>query len=424
MKKGLLLISSLLVSCSLAAQTIDWLPSDDTHDYQGIALSANGRYIAGLSKATASGFVWDTTDKKEYLSGEENGSILTGVSDNGIAVGYDTYDAPTIIDITTNQTSVIEEGIAATPYSVSSDGKVIVGYMTGDDGNIHACLWKDRQRTMLPEPTAEEAGLGGVLGTDAKWVSKDGSVILGNIFEDMYGQGWPLAMIWRLQEDGTYKPDCIYSDFYDVESNASKPYYSFEAAGISDNGKWVSLKTKSYGTYQGQTALNPDRLARMNIETRQVKECVPGNGLLELGYITGGISNDGTVVGAINPNNRQAVIWKAGEASARTLAMGHGLMEISELYNSAAIGISADGRYITGFGKVEEGASKTFWIDTKGTTNGIANAETTAKHVTTSVYDVDGTFVGSSTKSLPKGIYIVKTSGGKATTSKKIIVNK
>lgn len=430
MKKTTLFIATLLASGTISAQTITWLPSDETHDYQGIALSANGRYIAGLSKATSGGFVWDTNSATEYLTGEDNGTIMMGVANNGDAVGYDTSDTPTLFSMAANSTSAIEN-IQAVSYSLSSDGNVIVGYMTDSDGNRHACIWKGGVRTMLPEPTPDEAFLDAIAGTDAKWASADGSVILGTVYENQSWGKWPLASIWKLQDDGTYKFVPIYKDFYDVSGNRTKPFYSFTASGISDNGKWVSLTTKSYGEYQGEAALLSDRMARMDLDKMTVSECVPGNGLTDQGFITGGISNDGTVVGAISPNlQRTAVIWDAKNKSASNLAVKYGLFGISDLSSSAAIAISADGRYIVGFGKVsneseeESSASKTFWIDLKGTTDGIASATRDSKETTLSIYDMNGMLVrsGASTAGLKSGVYIIKGNGGNSAVARKIVV--
>lgn len=426
MNRTLSIITSVLVSGTLSAQTISWLPSDDTHDYQGLAISANGRFLSGLSKATTSGFVWDTTSATEYLTGEDNGTIMLGVADNGTAVGYDADDAPTIFDMTTQSTYAIESNIKAIPYSISSDGKLIVGYTAEDDGNVHACIWKEGKRTMLPEPTSGEAFLSAIAGTDAKWTNADGSVILGTVYEKQAWGTWPLASVWKLQEDGSYKFVPIYKDFYDVAGDASKPFYAFTPAGISDNGKWISLKTKSYGTYLGEMALYPDRMARMNLDNMKVSECQPGNGLTDLGYITGGISNDGTVVGAVNPNQqRSAVIWESGSQSAMSLAMRYGMFEINDLYTSAAIGISADGRYITGFGKKDDdsGASMTYWIDTKGSASSISSAASGNKGKNESyIYDMSGCVVGNGDcmTNLKKGIYIIKTTNGGNTTTRKI----
>lgn len=431
MNKITLFIAALLTSGTTSAQTITWLPSDDTHDYQGIAISANGRYIAGLSKATSGGFVWDTNNDKEYLTGEDNGTIMMGVANNGTAVGYDTNDYPTIFNMATNNTSAIEN-IQAISYSVSSDGKTVVGYMTGNDGNYHACIWKDGIRTMLPEPTPDEAFLDDIAGTDAKWTNADGSVILGTVYEKQSWGKWPLASIWKLQDDGNYKFIPIYKDFYDVSGNRTKPFYSFIPSGISNNGKWISLTTKSYGEYQGQSALMSDRMARMNLDKMTVSECVPGNGLKDLGFITGGISDNGTVVGAISPNKqRTAVIWNANEKSASNLAMRYGLLEINDLFTSAAIGISADARYIAGFGKVSEtdsgeeySASRTFWIDLEGKTDGISSAPLCSKEASTSIYNMSGMLVKNcgSTSGLKNGAYIIKYNTNGTTTTKKIIV--
>jgi len=432
MNKSTLFIASLLMSGTLSAQTISWLPSDDTHEYQGIALSANGRYIAGLSKATYGGFVWDTNSATEHLTGEDNGTIMMGVANNGDAVGYDSNDYPTVFRMADNTTSTIEE-TRAISYSLSSDGETIVGYVYGDDGATHACVWKDGTKAMLPEPAPAEAFLDAVGGSDAKWASADGSVILGTIYEKQSWGTWPLACVWKLQDDGTFKFIPIYRDFYDVMGNRSKPFYSFTASGISDNGKWVSLKTKSYGEYQGQSALMPDRMARMNLDEMTVSECVPGNGLEDLGYITGGIADDGTVVGAINPNlQRTAVIWMPGEKSAAYLSAKRGLSEIGDLSTSAAIGISADARYIAGFGKAasgtggseSSGASKTFWVDLKGTASGIGSATQDNQQDAASIYDMSGVLVGhgTSTEGLRSGVYIIKTEGGNAAATRKIVV--
>lgn len=454
MIRTLFLLASMAMATGLSAQKIHWLPQSDTQNYQGVAISPDGKFITGYNAyiplseeeyyGTNCGFIWSISKNKGYdvEANPYNGSSMLDISDEGKAVGYALESSgdpqnplfhAAMLDVADVKIANIDNDNTVA-YGISSDGKVIVGYL--NDGTSKACVWRDGERILLPLPSPEEAGESAVVSSEARYVSGDGSVVLGKIVCESPIEGSDrtykaeLVTAWRLQSDGSYKYDLVYKQIYDQKSDKSKPFIKAQPMGISDDGNWISLQTR--GTYQNEEGLwvldLVDRMTRMNLSTGQYTTAIlDGSNGLEYTYPCrpGGIANDGTMVGAYGlDDSRKAIIWDTDKTLPEFVADKFGFVEINDLFINQAVDITADASRIVGFGKYETGLSRTFWIETgKGTPNGIDSdiADSAEQHVV-GVYTTDGVFVSKSgTEGLPHGLYILKTTDGKTVKTKKVM---
>ena len=322
MKKTLTLFLALLTTCAAGAQSLKVI-GGSSDNYMLISVSPNGKYAAGINQSTNNSILWDI-NSGEVLE-TANQETANCVNNEGVMVGYQgDYPVKILPDLTVVQLLTDTMGMA---NAISDDG-IICG-ATMDAGYItHACVWKDGQTIMLPEPTTEEAGTE-VNGTSAKYISGDGKVIAGYVQDNM--STWPL-IIWRLQDDGTYKvfPICK-TYFNDGTDTANKnPYYSFQATSISHNGKWVALQVSELGESGFLTAA---RMARYDIDadTIQVAALATIDGNEEnTECLSCGISDNGTMTGIYNwafMYSRKGLLWPAGKGEADLLANSYKSIE-------------------------------------------------------------------------------------------------
>ena len=372
MIRTLFLLASMAMTTGLSAQKIHWLPQTDTQNYQGVAISSDGKFITGYNASlyineeefygTNCGFIWSISKNKGYdvEPNPYNGSTMNDVSDAGKAVGYALESSgdpqnplfhAAMLDVADGKI-VNFDNDNTVAYALSSDGNVVVGYLS--DGTKKACVWRDGNRSLLPLPTPEEAGEASVVSSEAQYVSGDGSVVLGKIVCESPIEGSDrtyqseLVTAWRLQSDGSYKYDLVYKKIYDQDADKSKPFVKALPMGISDDGNWISLQTR--GTYKNEEGLwvldLVDRMTRMNLTTGQYSTAIPdGSNGMEYTYPCkpGGIANDGTMVGAYGlDDGRKAVIWEADKTLPEFVAEKYGFVEINDLFINQAVDITAE----------------------------------------------------------------------------------
>lgn len=448
------ILMSIMLAASMQAQKIHWLPESKTQNYQGVSISPNGKFIAGFNaymqvsegqyNGTNNGFIWSIAKNKAFdtSSDQVSGSTMSDVSDNGKAVGYsvsssgDPYN-PNVYAATLN----IDDGkitnienLYSIAYGVSSDGSVVVGYIKEDDVK-KACLWMNGERVLLPLPTATEADVTSIDGSEAIYVSNAGNVILGKITCQSPITGSDrtysvdLVLAWKKQADGSYACDLVFKDIFDQKSDKSKPFTKAVPSGLSDNGEWISLQTRGgYENEEGLWVLDlVDRFTRMNLSTREYETALlKGSESLVYNYPCkpGGIANDGTMVGAYGlDNSRKALIWCAEAEEPEILSDKYGFEDINSLVISQATDISADGSRVVGFGKTEAGLSRTFWIETGRSDVSVSSLTGAGKELSTSIFSVDGKRINTnSIENLPHGLYIIQTSDGKNVDSRKMVV--
>lgn len=360
------------------------LPTDKMM-FNTLGGSPDGHYVVGTDFNSSDATVWNLKDNTfSVVSSLPNGGDPFYVNNNGVVVGqamldmdnngqYAFYAANGVgkflyRDLSTIEYedvfnpgetyTVLKEG-GSSAYSVNADGNLIAGFWV-EGFYSHACIWKapftgKADRIDLPEPTSEQCGFE-VNGTEARWMSEDGSVIVGFLMDD--ASSWPL-IIWTRQADGSYKLEvtCLaYYHPYDWESDAKLAQYMTFAPGcLSPNGKYVGLTLQEYSAEWGA----PSKTARLNLQTKEL-EILAGDY-----FLPNAISNDGTVVGAVpfgggvGPLSTKAddetgsYIWRGGEKNAVSLASMVGTSALGSLVDYSLVYISADNSVAAGQGMTQ-----------------------------------------------------------------------
>ncbi len=415
--------------------------------YQVMDISNNGKYIGGCSMFMEM-FIIDVESGEAHIQNslDESGGEVRGVSNTGLGVGYNGSNVVTLS--AKGEFNILEEPTEefyGMGEDVSDDGRIIVGAVVnqnyGDEWQKRPCVWIDGVRTMLPEPAAEDLNFNSN-GACAKCVSADGSVILGHIIDDMYSEP---AVLWVKDGDG-YRIDPIYKGLFhptQYDENLGdyrkydEPYLIFRWGGISANGKYAVLTISEYLGEEmsewGFTMINQteNRIGIYNTETRELKIItVDGNHGIdaESSLAPTAIANDGTVVGYTGDggfrDTRLGFIMKAGEDQPRLLSEVFSEIEEFATYDmnglNTVTSISADGRYIAGFGfnttEVDFGEgimepvniAEGFVLDTKPAGSDGISAITEKTTETSEYFTVDGRKLDAPVK----GLNIIKASNG------------
>lgn len=338
-------------------------------DFQGESGSSDGKYVVGSNFSTGNAAIWDVEANKIVDMVDFPGGFHA-VNSKGVAVGestyaimgqgtkgttlyydateiemsYEDYDWETGDPITVTYTTPAEAGSSA--YAITEAGDIIVGYYYDASYNTKPCIWKapfttKESRIDLPVPTDAEMDFT-VNGAEARWVSKDGSVIVGWAIDDYSSD--PLV-IWEAQADGSYKVKPVSAAYNHPEGKNNSQYMYFEPQGFSANGKWVSLVVAAPYDFENweQPVL---QTARLNLESG-VLEVLPGD-ICFSGY---GISDDGTVVGATGGMSpvRNSYVWNAGETSCKALTEIVTSNELKSMTDPAVGYIAPDNSYVCGF---------------------------------------------------------------------------
>ncbi len=252
-------------------------------------------------------------------------------------------------------------------------------------------------------------------------MSGDGKVILG--FVGSFGP----AVLWIMNDEGEYEFDPIYTKFVittqeELESG-EKVLYNLTPMAISNNGKYVALQgvvieDEGYKTIPAVYNVEDQTLAMYN-EPQEID-------LYGIGMTPTAIADDGTMIGIIGSQPMFAsagcFIWKAGEEQAEAFyeafpAYAESFGFSDSIGYCVPTGISADGRYIVGYGFYCEdffdddafAYNVTYVIDTKSGVSGIDSTVALERPaVQEAVYTIDG----KRTDRMTKGINIVRMSDG------------
>lgn len=355
MIRTFLSVLAVALCITVNAQTITTSEFSPALQLEGLGMSANHRYVTGLNVATFRAFIWDTvTGDVVENDGDYANCDFRCVTNDGRAFGILGLDDM----VTTNASSfgldaavtTVDEEMSQV-FDVTSDGKIAVGCLLDDMWLPTACVWKDGERAILPCPSPEECGFDHD-GANALYVSADGSIIAG------YLQDWHSsrpAIIWRLQNDGSYKADVISKDVWELNFGGGKPYLEFQVQGISPNGKWICLAAQKEGEDFMPTY---EFMVRMNLETGEIIESeVPNIDDFyadEMGFYPSSIADDGTIVGSLRTfDGIRGLYWAADEAAPRYLSEvfpQFDLLVESDYYAHVPVKITADAKHIMGFG--------------------------------------------------------------------------
>lgn len=387
MKKFLLtsVLISMAASSALAAEPSakEISNNDYLSLYQGmevLGMSANGEYVAGFtSEIVGRSFMANTQTGEAVcftdMQVDDDGNQLTGVSNNGIAVGFDASHAVKChLDGSFEQLESPGFGFAMA-RNISSDGSTIVGSVSkGAWTELMAACWDaDGKMQLLPYPSSATVGTFKINGCEAAYANEDGSIIVGWLVANP--NTYPL-IFWERQPDGTYQYVNVLTDLYEPlhqnvwHEDKSYPdggYYTFEKGpnpwmrmqpqGLTNDGKYIVLVLQD----NRSNALNPPyQLGFYNVETGELTaEDYDPRSILADGINITGVSNDLTVVG-INALSVTAgvipFVKKYGEEAVPVLSLcsNSSIMQEAEYWFMQgmpviASGISADGRYISGY---------------------------------------------------------------------------
>lgn len=194
---------------------------------------------------------------------------------------------------------------------------------------------------------------------------------------------------------------------------------------MSENGKWLARTIAKYAD-DGWGAIYG--LERYNLETDELEEYWYGESVGECHSAC--IANDDTMTGWSGRfNEEESAIWKAGSAEPQSLSIAfpevQQFTEFDAIRGHKPCAISADGRYIVGYGYYSRTNAETeattegyesYIFDTtaKGATTAINAAPNISKKTVEKVAAARYDLIGKMMDSRIKGINILKPLTGKA----------
>lgn len=444
-----LTIAALLTAGAAYSQSATLVTKGDIWMLTGgefpFAISDNGRYIGGMA-LSLQGFVYDTESgytaltPEDYIINPSGSTNVVAVDNNGVGYGADPENGAFSLNIDGQYGLVhgIGDGIVlASVRDCTPDGSLLVGYYSRDWQNNFPCVWKDGKVITLPTPNPMTVDFIIAYGTRALRVSADGSLILGEVL--LPGVENSTMVLWKLQDDGSYKLINAYEDYFDgiyfnhYDDNGKviwvergdMPYSQFKPKSMTSDGKTVLMELRGNTT----DVFPPLRMGLYDVETKKLTEIeyTEDNLLYSRGYFTlNDIADDGTVIGMIGQviDNPQPVILYANDyyhaLTATEAFPGVPLLEeletnTIELQDEFSfIAITPDASRIVGYAVIETDVVPGYWswavfyIDTNR--SGVESVETdsTASR-TVEYYTLDGIRVERPVK----GINIVRDSEGK-----------
>ncbi len=452
MRKALLTMGFVaLASCAAMAQNgITEIPDAGKEGLQVTCNSADGRYFAGSTYGNKSVFIYDrvsgtfkkfeTTQVNEdnpEEGVEDPGMQIRGVSNAGLAVGWDGPAAT--FDYTTGATKTLGEDLQYLYYGISPSG-FIVGARFDDMDYCYQgvpCYFSDDKPVDLPVPSDKFLGFQCDGGYALQ--ATDDSLVCG-IFIDPFAT-MP-ATIWTRNKDNKTFSAYPFSRKYFIADpyaeNSANEYYQFSnyQTTMSPNGKYICIffekKVGDYDSYVG--------IGRYNTETEEFETYIadPEDETFSAAatdIAPCAIADDGTMVGYYGDGytSSYGFIWKAGESSIQNLAAAYsGATRLADYEGqNMPLGISADGRYITGFAYAyptgvsaddenAEGNYISYILDTQdpGATavEGV-KAQSNSNAKIAARYDISGKMIDAMHKA--KGLVVVKRVDG---TAQKVLV--
>lgn len=427
MKKILLSAALLAATGAVSAQKLTYVPYTENAFLTGICVSSNGKYVAGPDTQGRAFIANPETGEIKYFmspdleagntDAEGTDSKVNKILDDGTGYGY-VGSNPAKFDFNTGEYTLLgsENGSVVT---ANADGSFCAGYTYGDTWVTEPCVWNDGVKATLPVPT--DAWLGfNTNGYRVWWGSTDGSVLLGQISDDM--STYP-PMIWVRNADGvTYSANSITRRFVDLswELDGHQPFDMMEGVAVSGNGKWLVVNVHDKTDMDFAKGL---QVARYDLEadTLGLVNC-PG---VEDGdyYYGNDIANDGTIVGYVENNDGyQGFIVEANSNDAKPLAEVYPTVaEFGAMDNATRnmpCSISPDGRYVEGYGLVDSPLDDdnyfyaTWLFDRGENATGVEDvkAEEAPSKVVAS-YSANGAKLNS--KSQNKGLVINRLANGK-----------
>lgn len=428
---------------ALSGKDVPGAPEEMKIGTCALGISPNGQYLCGVLENAVAIFVsdWQKNEIKWMFANDDAGGELRNVNNQGIAVGFDgpgitysfTTGEQTPLPVPTGVRSILGQAI-------TNDGNIIAGSLVVDSFQTKAAVKKEGQDwQFLPIPSDEELGeyyaKEAAMGSGVQCISGDGKVVYG------YLGNFGIPMLWMMNENGEYEADMFLQKYtkFSAEDfeDESKPFLNatkmaMYGLSLSNNGKYLTcrcIKGDSLDTAYGVAVVYDTETKELTIYDEDQPADVTGWGL----YPTA-ICDNGTFIGSFGPTST---------SSAGSFIMEHGTKQ-AKSYREAfpeydkvlgegdsygffvPTGISASGRYVSGYGFYatdymdadSEEYYASYVIDRgeeyeKAGVNAIAAESSAATPV--AFYSIDGKQV----KTPAKGINIIRMSDG---SSRKVMV--
>lgn len=372
---------------------------EDLIAMQGIHLSKNKKYAVGTDNLTLLPMVWNVEKKeaelivyteKVVVTNTESGTpfettdVLRGevryVTDEGLAIGilesnYGGDMHAFYYDINTKELTLFaedEQFETNDAWGMTADGETVIGYvmtMNADPSaelpwGVYSCVWTEhgQKRELLPIPTPEDLGFE-IDYTEARWISEDGSIILG-FAQDKWNGHW-VAMHWTREADGSYKPHGTVEHLYTQEQTTQgNKYFEMMPQGLSANGEWASIMVQKEFDLNDWSKDMPMQSARLNLKSGKIEVLELGEEEVSYPEVFG-IANDGTVVGRHMTGymDMDGIVWRAGSSKIFRLADMFPTNSYVEEWTSSALSyISSDGTCVMGYSTDEYDFQTTFFV--------------------------------------------------------------
>lgn len=343
------------------------------------AISANGIYLSGSTYIYA-GFVSEWQKQATTVLLDDSGSSyldygcdLPFISNSGVALGFDDMGSFKYNTLTkelerltlADRSAGIREGL---PAQMTEDGSIIVGLaylrepvesdFIGDHKiDTQAAYWENGKAHLLPVPSEEELGYY-ILGSRARCISSDGSVIMGELIDRLYTN--PMVL-WIRQDDGSYKLDAVCMKYFsDIKYNdgSYKKYVQFRGDAMNSCGTLIAMTVREAPEY-GKEAVAPRRLALYDIATEKITEALinPEEGIEDDTYLEvyyNGISDNGTITGYYENSTGGIsgfIMYPDDMLTRNIMNVFETLGELADFEDTGVnkiSSISADARYIAG----------------------------------------------------------------------------
>lgn len=337
----------------------------------GEAMSADTKYVAGLNYSTFAPAIWNTETNEIVNYPQYEEGAFHAVNCAGTAVGDDGIGDGRAIALKLDGTLIplyfnVGDSVynaefdfwyctgdaGSSAWCISEDGKTIGGSYFSSSYQTWPCIWNENgERTTLPIPTSSEAYFD---GAQVRYMTPDARLLLGYASDNF--STWP-AVLWRLNEAGTYDVEFLAKDFWvDHYTQTNKYYMVFNPSGISANGEWVSLLVQAeYDDWDFSKEPPVTQAARLHLPTGKLEVITMPEPYQDQPMQPTGIANDGTMLMYTIIDGlfgRVGYVMPAGEGSVPQclddqLAACKGMVELGA---NTPCSISADGKKIQGFG--------------------------------------------------------------------------
>lgn len=292
-KKLLVLVCAIIISCSSFAQTFTVLEGESAARLSGI--SRNGKWAFDSESKRAS-FYDIAADKRTYFAN----AYISDISNDGVAVGKMKVGAKLENDTAAIYVLEKNEWIflplptdpdvagASSVRGISADGNTLVGYVYTKNNGRKPCLWTKTEEGYSAEllPCMEKDFTGRTpQGVDALFCSASGDIIGGRLV-DRSGF-FSMMTYWKKGKNNQWEFQVVGKDVVFKEGSVipnvpeiprvpnPKSYYSAADSAAYDQAVLdfnAGLITENPASYPQNYISNPDSIAAYNQEVKNYND--------------------------------------------------------------------------------------------------------------------------------------------------------